>query len=184
LHELLDVRPWPRILLRHPLLIVTAFLLGGITAFAYSYAPLHRAKDWKISYLEERLSNRNTQVEELEAKLAETTSSLEGQPSNEELKGLEAKLAEADQLAKTRERQIDDLEAKLSSATRSRDSWKSRHAATLAELERLKSGSREPPSLAGAPPDDDRAMPASPAEPEASEPASPAPQAPGGDGDV
>ncbi len=185
MHELLDVRPWPRILLRYPLLILTAFLLGGIVAFAYSYAPLHRAKDWKIGYLEERLASRNAHVQELETALQEAKSSLEGQPSNDDLKTLESRLAEANRLAKTHEKQIGELEAKLASATRSRDSWKSRHASTLAELERLKStaGGSPAPSVAATPRGDtvdadpgpadalDPALPASPA--------SEAPNAPG-----
>jgi predicted nucleic acid-binding Zn-ribbon protein len=117
------------------LLILTALLLGALLSFAYSYAPLHRAKDWKIDYLEERLEARNAHVLELEAQLREARASLEGTASDDEVRALRTRLDEATRLAESREQEITDLEQKLESASRARDSWKSRHAAIAANLE-------------------------------------------------
>jgi hypothetical protein len=142
LHELLDVRTWPRALLRYPLLILTALLLGALLSFAYSYAPLHGAKNWKIDYLEERLESRNAQVLDLETQLREARASLEGTASDDEVRALRTRLDEATRLAAAREQEIAALEEKLESANRSRDSWKSRHAAAVSDLE----GRSEPAS--------------------------------------
>lgn len=135
MHPLLDLRPWPRALLRYPLLILTACLLGAIGAFTYSYAPLHRAKDWRIHYLENRLEIRNAQVHELDKELGVARSSLKSQPSGEEMKALRAQLGEATKLTAAREREIQGLERKLASMKKSRDSFKRRHASALADLE-------------------------------------------------
>jgi hypothetical protein len=135
LHQLLDVRTWPQALLRYPLLILTALLLGALLSFAYSYAPLHRAKAWKIDYLEERLEARNAHVLELEAQLREARTSLEGTASDDEVRALRTRLDEATRLAESRDQEIAALEKKLESASRARDSWESRHAAASADLE-------------------------------------------------
>lgn len=135
MHPLLDLRPWPRALLRYPLLILTACLLGAIGAFTYSYAPLHRAKDWRIHYLENRLEIRNAQVHELDKELGVARSSLKSQPSGEEMKALRAQLGEATKLTAAREREIKSLDRKLASMKKSRDSFKRRHASAVADLE-------------------------------------------------
>lgn len=158
MHPLLDVRPWPKVLLRYPLLILTALLLGGLAAFAYSYAPLHAAKDWKIDYLEERLEVRNQQVRELEESLAAARASLEGTPSNDEIGALRTQLKEATQLADSREREVASLQKKLDSTAKSRDQWKSRHAAVVAEME-----SHEKQAAAVAAPSEPEPVPAAPA---------------------
>ena len=170
MHELLDVKPWPRVMLRYPLLILTALLLGAALSFAYSYAPLHRANVWKIGYLEERLESRNEQVNELEAQLEQAKSSLDGTPSNEEVRALRTRLDEAIKLAESREKEIGGLERKLASMTRSRDSWKGRHAEAVAKLE-----APAPAPVAVVAPEASDA-PEADAEPTA--PASPAPAAP------
>ncbi len=204
MHPLLDMRPWPRALLRYPLLILTACLLGAIGAFTYSYAPLHRAKDWRVHYLENRLEIRNALVHELEEELGEARSSLKGQPSGEEMKALRAQLGEATKLTAAREREIKSLDRKLASMKKSRDSFKRRHASAVADLEAKLSAqlpSSPEPALAAtspAPPatgDDDphAAAHASPATGDASDktgaaapdqplPASPAPVMPSDSG--
>ncbi len=133
MHPLLDVKPWPRALLQYPLLMLTVLLLGAALAFAYSYAPLHRAKDWEISYLQERLASRTQQVEELEEKLRSAESTLEGQPSSDEVSALRAQLDEASGLGDSLQKQVRELERKLERVTRSRDSWKQKHATVVAE---------------------------------------------------
>jgi chromosome segregation ATPase len=106
-----------------------------VFAFVYSYAPLHRAKDWKIGYLEERLSIRTNQAKELGQKLREARASLEGTPSGEELGAVRAQLNEATSLADAHKKEITELSRKLESAERSRNKWKSRYNDALPELE-------------------------------------------------
>lgn len=152
MHKLLDVRPWPHALLRYPLLILTAFLLGALLAFAYSYAPLHSSKDWKIDYLEERLESRNEQVGELEAELEKARASLDGTASDEEVQALRKQLAEATKLADSRRSEIASLEKKVDRATRDRDTWKKRHATAMKELEEQTANPAAPaPDLVGEP---------------------------------
>ena len=134
--------------MRYPLLILTACLLGAIGAFSYSYAPLHRAKDWRIDYLEDRIEIRNIQVKELEEELAQARNSLEGQPSDEEMKALRAQLGEATKLAEARERETQDLDRKLASMTKSRDSYKRRHASAAADLKAKAAASKAAASKA------------------------------------
>ncbi len=130
-----DLRSWAVALWRNPSLFAVAFVLGGATAFAYSYAPLHRAKDWQINYLEGRVESRDVQAKQLEADLEEALESLTDTPSGEELRGMRAQLAEDSALVDSRQRDIDRLTAKLGRMTRSRDSWKSRHADAIARIE-------------------------------------------------
>lgn len=144
MHPLLDVRPWPRILLQYPLLVLTAALLGAVGAFGYSYAPLHRAKNWQIEYLQSRLESRNEQVASLEEKLLEARSSLDGQPSGEDLGALRAQLEEANDLSGSLRKQLRDLERQLEQATQSRDDWKKKHAAALREIESAKAAAAAP----------------------------------------
>ncbi len=132
-----DLRSWPLVLWRNPLLFAMAFVLGGVAAFAYSYAPLHRAKDWRIDYLESRVESRNAQTKGLEVDLENARKSLAGVPSTEELQGMRAQLAEDSALVASGRREIDGLAAKLKRMTRSRDSWKSRHADAAAQVEEL-----------------------------------------------
>ena len=133
MNRLLDVTPWPRVIWHNPLLILAAFLVGGTVAFAYSYAPLHRAKDWKVDYLEDRLEARNEQVRDLEAQLGEAHGALADAPSGEQLSALKSQFAEATHLVDSQKREIDSLKRKLESASRSRDSWRAKHASAVAE---------------------------------------------------
>lgn len=173
MHPLLDPRPWPRTLLRYPLLFLTALLLGALGTFVYSYAPLHNAKDWQIDYLEDRLETRNAHVLELEGELRVAKGSLVGQPSDGEVDALRSQLSEANDLAASHQKQVDELERKFKSASRSRDQWKSRHAAVMAELEGAKK------SIAAVTPEPEATAPvAATPEPSSETPASPAPVAP------
>ena len=111
--KFLDVKQWPRVLWQNPLLFLATLLLGATTAFVYFYAPLHRAKDWKIEYLDERLSIRSKQVRELEENLQKARKSLEGTPSGEELGAVRSQLKEATSLASAREKEMDALSQQL-----------------------------------------------------------------------
>ncbi len=172
MHELLDVRPWPRVLLRYPLLILMALLLGALSAFSYSYAPLHRAKDWKIDYLEERLESRNEQILELEESLVRARASLDETLSGEEIEAIRARLKEASRLAESREKETASLKKKLDQATKSLDQSRSRHAAARAEMEKQEQqaalAASEPPArpVAAAEPE----LPLAPAAPAAAAP--------------
>jgi septal ring factor EnvC (AmiA/AmiB activator) len=139
LNQLLDVKPWPRVIWQNPLLILAAFLVGGALAFAYSYAPLHRAKDWQVDYLEDRLEARNEQVRGMETQLEDAEGKLADTPSGEELSALKSQLAEATDLIESRKREIASLKRKLEATSRSRDSWKTKYASALSELENEKS---------------------------------------------
>lgn len=168
MHPLLDVKPWPRVLRQYPLLILSAALLGGLGAFAYSYAPLHRAKDWQIDYLESRLESRNQQVESLEEKLRDAQASMDGKPSGEELGALRGKLDEVTKHSSSLEKQVRELEQQLEQVTRSRDGWKQKHAAALREIESVKAAAAATPDepVAAASPQrdaDDAGSPAAPA---------------------
>jgi uncharacterized protein involved in exopolysaccharide biosynthesis len=135
LPKFLDVKQWLRVLWQNPLLFLATLLLGAATSFVYSYAPLHRAKDWKIEYLDERLVIRSKQVGELEEELRKARKSLEGTPSGEELGAVRAQLKEATSLASAREKEMEALSRKLRSTQKSRDEWKSRYDATSSQLE-------------------------------------------------
>ena len=139
MNQLLDVKPWPRVIWQNPLLILATFLVGGAIAFAYSYAPLHRAKDWKVAYLDDRLEARNEQVRALETQLERANGQLANSPSGEELSALKSQLAEATDLVDSRKRELNSLKRKLESVSRSHDSWKRKHASALSELENEKS---------------------------------------------
>jgi hypothetical protein len=162
------------------LLILTALLLGALGTFSYSYAPLHRAKDWQIDYLEGRLEVRNAHVLELEVELRESKASMVGQPSGDEVDALRAQLNEANDLAASHQKQMNELERKLKSATRSRDKWKSRHVAAMSELEGAKA-EPAPSDVADSRPEPiaEPTAPVAAAQDSASEvPASPAPVSP------
>lgn len=135
MNELLDVRRWPHALLRYPLLILTALLLGALLAFSYSYAPLHRAKDWKIGYLEERLESRNQQLREAGNNLTEARTSLNGTLSRGEVSAIRTQLGEATRLADSRKNEITSLQKRLTQARKTRDQWRNRHATALSEIE-------------------------------------------------
>ena len=177
MHELWNVRAWPRALLRYPLLILATLLVGALLGFSYSYAPLHRAKDWQIDYLEKRLASRNEQLTQLEENLAQTSASLDGALPPEEIAALRTQLREATQLADAREREVSTLEKRLERTTQSRDRWRSRHeAAIAAKPEPVAPPEAKPEAASNTPPEPaGESLPASPA---ALDPAGPEPEGP------
>ena len=179
MHPLLDVRTWPRVVLRNPLLMLTAILLGAGAGFAYSYAPLHRAKDWQIEYLEGRLQARTEQVETLDQELASARGSLEDQPSAEQLSSTRAQLGESQELRKALEKELRGLEKKLQKAERSRDSWRKKHAGLSKEIEGLRKPEPAPASPAPEPPAGGEPLAEAPEPSAGEEAAAPAAPAPG-----
>jgi hypothetical protein len=127
-----------RIVFRHPRTLAGTFLVGGILAFGYSYAPLHSAKDWKIDYQESRLESQRKKLDAFEAKLAaaeaeaaQATLLEQRAPRPQEFEEAQAKLAAL-------EANLADLEKQKGKLTRSRDTWRSRHAAAEEERDEWK----------------------------------------------
>ena len=133
-----------KIVFRHPGALAGAFLAGGILAFAYSYVPLHGAKNWKIDYQESRLESQRGELVMLQAKLATVESEAgraaqledEQAPRRQELDDALAKL-------KAAEAKYAELKKENSKLARSRDSWRSRHASSEKELGALKAQTEE-----------------------------------------
>jgi chaperonin cofactor prefoldin len=115
------------------------FLAGGLIAFAYSYAPLHDAKNWRIDYLEERLEFKQRQLTDLQAELKQLKSESVDRPDTGTFKRLKGELA-------TTSSTVGDLKKKLARSARqieelerSRDKWKSRHAEAESQRKTLAS---------------------------------------------
>lgn len=109
------------------------FFAGGLVAFVYSYMPLHDAKNWKIDYLSERIGSKEDRIQALDAELAELKADSADKPDSETFKLLQRELV-------TTDKTIQDLESKLAKADRrikelerSRNNWKSKHAALQAK---------------------------------------------------
>jgi hypothetical protein len=132
-----DWRSWGRALWLHPILFLLVAMLGAAGSFAYSYAPLHRAKDWKVEYLESRLDKGNLELTELREGLAAARAQLDDSPPAEEVKALRATREQNTELSASKQREIDALERKLEGVTRSRNSWKSKHAKVVAAHDSL-----------------------------------------------
>jgi len=124
------------------------FLGGAILSFAYSYAPLHNAKNWKIGYLEERLLAKDAEIEALGAKLRQLEGSLSDVPDGETFKVLQDELVTADKTVKRLEQEVSKLEKRAKEAERPRDQWKAR----LAEAEKARVTTRAQPASAPASP--------------------------------
>jgi hypothetical protein len=126
-----------RIAFRHPGALAGAFLAGGILAFGYSYTPLHGAKNWKIDYQASRLESQREKLAALDAKLAAAGAEAADAARLEESRPRREELDEAQAKLKGLEKKLAALEAENSKLTRSRDSWRSRHAAVEKELDEL-----------------------------------------------
>lgn len=115
-------------------LYVLVFAVGGIAAFAYSYVPLHNAKNWKIEYLEQRLEETRTAHEALVADVEADTG-----PSQEALADLTAKVQDNGEAMDTLKQTLAKTEKDLREHRRSRDQWKARYQ----EAEKARSGLAE-----------------------------------------
>ncbi|MBW2273791.1 MAG: hypothetical protein JRG96_10990 [Deltaproteobacteria bacterium] len=127
-----------RIAFRHPGALAGAFLAGGILAFGYSYIPLHSAKNWKIDYQESRLASQREKLEEFEAKLTTAEAGAARAERLEEQAPRRQELDEAVAKLRTLEAKLSDLEKQNGKLSRSRDSWRSRHAAAEKERDEWK----------------------------------------------
>ena len=136
------------------------FLAGAVMAFAYSYAPLHSAKDWKIGYLEERLRAKNDQIGDFEKKLVQARGEATRRADPEAFRQLQNELARTDATAAELERKLARVRRRAKDLERSRDGWKARHAEAESKLEALAAAGENAPTAADAA---IRALPAAPA---------------------
>jgi peptidoglycan hydrolase CwlO-like protein len=144
---------------------VGVFVAGGSIAFAYSFVPLHNAKNWKIDYLETRLEAKDERLRSAEHQLAAVQAEAADKPDSQTFKLLQDELASVDKTIKSLERDLSRAKRRVSELERSRNNWKKKHAAAESRIEALVSSNASPP-------------PAEPAtEPGATPPASPAPSA-------
>jgi len=168
-----DFRAWLWHLVRHPLLFALLLALGVAFGFAYSYGPVHRAKNWKIEHLEKRLLEKGDRIRSLEQQLAGHSPSentlAAHEKSQEELEGQIAELH--DSLAEARE-QAQKAEARASKSASEARSWKSKHAKASKNLDKARSAERKleakldkaKQALAAAPKSVPSTPPAAPAE--------------------
>ena len=118
------------------------FVAGGLTAFAYSYLPLHAAKNWKIDHLQERLDSRIEQVDQLQRELKQLRSETSNKPDKATFDQIRQEL-ESSQKAEARlEKKLASSKRRLSELERSRRSWKARFEEADAERKTLDAGSR------------------------------------------
>jgi hypothetical protein len=104
------------------------FLAGGLIAFAYSYAPLHDAKNWRIDYLAERLELKQGQLAELQAELKRLKSDTADRPDSDTLKNLKDELATTNSTVESLEKKLAKSARRIEELERSRDQWKSKQA--------------------------------------------------------
>jgi len=104
------------------------FLAGGLIAFAYSYAPLHDAKNWRIDYLEERLQLKQGQLTELQAELKLLKSDTADRPDAATFKSLKDELSTTKSTVGSLEKKLARSARRIEELERSRNNWKSRHA--------------------------------------------------------
>ena len=119
-----ELRQW----LRKARVYLWAFLAGGSLAFAYTYFPLHGAKERKIEHLEDRLAQEVARQTEFEEKFQAMQAQIETQSDRaalgelqEELAGAASRQRESEGKLARADREIRDLES-------SRQSWKTKYA--------------------------------------------------------
>jgi hypothetical protein len=140
---------------------VGVFLTGGAVTFAYSYWPLHDAKNWKISYLEERLEAKDIELQDVQNELAGLREESADKPDGQTFKMLQDELVTADKTAKELERKLAQAEKRAKEMEKSRDSWKAKYASSESEREELAAQRQAPAD------DDSAGAPAAPAPPAA-----------------
>ena len=125
---------WLRLARRFGLL-VGLFIAGALTAFIYSYVPLHNAKNWEISYLTERLEAKDAQLILMETQLSSAEADVTGRPDAKTFGLLQDELDTADKTIKDLERRIGKSKKRVAELEKARTHWKKKFDA--AETERL-----------------------------------------------
>lgn len=166
---------------------IGTFLAGGVIAFAYSYAPLHDAKDWKIEYLEDRARIEGEELRKARVQLAAAQAEAQSRPDGDTFKMLQEELAGTDQTIASLEKQLDRAKRRIKELERSRNNWKkkvaaaeTRNQALAKEIEGLAAAPASEPGGTATVPDDTLPAPgpAAPAPVGAPEQAEPAPVTP------
>jgi hypothetical protein len=102
------------------------FLAGGIITFAYSYHPLHNAKNWKIEYLEARMVAKSARLDSAAEKLAVLEREALGRPDFEVFEGVQDQLTKAEKSVTSLEKKVSWSDKKIRELEQSRASWKRR----------------------------------------------------------
>ena len=102
-------------------------------AFVYSYSPLHSSKNWKIDYLQGRVDAQNEKLRGLEEELAAVRSEAESRPDPGEVQAMRAERAQLKRENAKMRSEAQRSEKNVQALRRSRDHWKSQHAALEAE---------------------------------------------------
>lgn len=144
-----------RVLWRHPIHIAAALLIGAVGAFVYSWGPLHRAEQWKIGYLEERVDEQNRTIREMEDEMVALRAETSSQPDPKDLAAEREAAKKARRELASAQKEAARHEATIKSLRRSVSQWKSKAEKADAEIESLRASlvaadSAAPPSGAGA----------------------------------
>lgn len=108
-------------------LLVGLFLAGALTAFIYSYVPLHNAKNWEIEYLTERMQAKDEQLILLETRLSTAEADVTGRPDAETFGLLQDELDTADKTIKDLERRLGKSKKRVDELERARSHWKAKY---------------------------------------------------------
>jgi hypothetical protein len=136
------------------------FLAGGLIAFVYSYSPLHKAKNWKIEYLEERLEAKDVELQAAEQELGNEVADNQDKPDGETFKLLQKELVTVDKTVKDLERKLAKSDRRVKELEKSRSNWKAKAAAAESDRDALAANQATTPSPE---PESAAAAPASPA---------------------
>jgi hypothetical protein len=119
-----DLNRW----LRKARVYLGTFVAGGLLAFAYTYYPLHSAKDWKIDHLEARLQEETIRFTELDAEFRTMRGRVESQPDHEAFDALQEEVAGATTRRGELEEKLNRADRKIRDLEKSRGSWEAKYA--------------------------------------------------------
>jgi len=105
-------------------LMAGLFVAGAVTAFVYSYVPLHNAKNWEIGYLTERLEAKEEQLVQMETRLSAAEANATGRPDAETFGLLQDELDTADKTIKDLERRVAKEQKRADELEQAREHWK------------------------------------------------------------
>jgi septal ring factor EnvC (AmiA/AmiB activator) len=129
---------------RNPLPFLLVFLLGGLFAFVYSYAPLHSAQSWKIDYLEKRLADRNERLKAIETELSIARSDAASRPDADEFKSVSSELTQAQRELRKLRSETQRQAATIESLRKSRNDWRAKVTKLEAEAREREAQRRAP----------------------------------------
>jgi hypothetical protein len=112
--------------LRLGLIGLVLFLAGGLISFGYSYRPLHGAKTWKISELEQRLDERNRENMTLGDELARFRTEEKSRVDPETLEQIEQELAKTRSTLKQLEKDLALADRKRKESDGNANRWRKR----------------------------------------------------------